>query len=102
MGALGTGRTVIETKRCAKEEGQDEMGEWQPIETAPKDGTHILGWAKRFACPRAIYWQPCGDRNYPHPEGGFWLSVIGKKHSGLATHWMPLPEPPLMSEAKRA
>jgi len=65
---------------------------WKPIETAPQDGTFVL-----------LY-----DDGYKHSsnsyliaqfDGGVWW---GKKtNSGRAiiwqeaTHWMPLPEPPV-------
>lgn len=57
-----------------------KMMEWQPIETAPKDGTSILvsnGWK----CA-AVYWWP--------------MVWMGTTHNGMRspTHWMPLPEAP--------
>lgn len=68
--------------------------EWQGIESAPKDGTVILGW--RFY-PVAIMWT--GDHEWA------WEAVQLDGYSKLAsnafiegdialTHWMPLPEPP--------
>lgn len=59
--------------------------EWQPMETAPKDGRYILTWSKgggRSIMYRSLYsdgW--CEDH-----DGG------EEKH--FPTHWMPLPEPP--------
>jgi len=66
---------------------------WQPIETAPKDGTVILGW-RRY--PVAIRWH----RSY---QGFMWHACILDStmyemcftgDDQLLTHWMPLPNPP--------
>lgn len=72
--------------------------QWQPIETAPKDGTVILvnnpiksysnkkyykypvvmAWANRYITEgRESYYWKSFNHGYPKP-----------------THWMPLPEPP--------
>jgi hypothetical protein len=69
------------------------MSEWQPIETAPKDGTKVIlngigesGWnndnIKEFEIVATGYfkfklWQ----------TGSIWRWKT-------PTHWMPLPEPP--------
>jgi hypothetical protein len=73
------------------------MSEWQPIETAPKDGTNIDLWAKRWRSDNdgffyrrfpECYWSN-GDSmtnrhaNWVHLEEGWY-----------PTHWMPEPEPP--------
>jgi hypothetical protein len=69
------------------------MSEWQPIETAPKDGTHII-----------LFWPYVTDEG--HVTSGYWYlpgeGEIAGWHSwdvnGYATpptHWMPLPAPPL-------
>lgn len=67
------------------------MTEWQPIETAPKDGTRVLLWngQEMFV---AHWWNP--SRSCPA-----WFFFFGStsENDGTvpnATHWMPLPEPP--------
>jgi hypothetical protein len=66
------------------------MSDWQPIETAPKDGSRFLGgwWDKRHGwCWAGCRWEIPGvgvyETAYPYAEGG-----------GRPTHWLPLPEPP--------
>jgi hypothetical protein len=68
-------------------------GQWQPIETAPRDGSLVL-------------LQPCDHRELPFigswdHVGRFttspkmWLGyTYGAMSEGDVTHWMPLPEPP--------
>lgn len=64
------------------ESGQDG---WQPIETAPKDGTWILIWGEQWS-------------GAPIPDVGHWDDDDWRddEHTVLAfaTHWMPLPAPP--------
>lgn len=61
---------------------------WQPLETAPKDGTHVLmyradgfseAWWKKEPGLMGVYW---GGKGWWYPS-----------HS-LPTHWMPLPSAP--------
>jgi hypothetical protein len=57
--------------------------EWQPIETAPKDGTSFLVWrAGRFNSVDKTCWY-AGEVLQP-----------SKEHIDSCTHWMPLPESP--------
>lgn len=75
--------------------------EWQPIETAPKDGTWIIvfgGYAadddadRTFAIVQWSNYLNCG-KTYPRwmfawYDGGYY----GRYYD--PTHWMPLPPPP--------
>lgn len=72
--------------------------DWQPIETAPKDGTEVL------------LYSPSAPRNCQPPYivaiGSWTTSVVGDafwplhwagwpNHDHPPTHWMPLPQPPV-------
>lgn len=69
------------------------MGEWQKIESAPKDGTSMLvvngywmitaHWHRGFHC-----WATCGPTYERLPA------------DEQPTHWMPLPAPPADGEVK--
>jgi hypothetical protein len=76
------------------------VNEWQPIETAPKDGSDILG---------AWHWSYT-DEDTGETESGWcidkchwvedenstgWRASI---NAARPTHWMPLPDPPKESE----
>lgn len=64
---------------------------WQPIETAPKDGTFVLLYERE---------------QYGHREGGVFMAMWDKNKGcwmlckctdlddELITHWMPLPDAP--------
>lgn len=56
------------------------MSEWQPIETAPRDGSVIQ--------VRQGHWGPFHVRW----TAGIWKAV--EYSAGRPTHWQPLPEPP--------
>lgn len=77
------------------------MSEWQPIETAPKDGTEFIAF-----CEDGDYWL---IRWFPTPSENEHLleryaSARGAWCAGkdvgeavvipCLSHWMPLPEPP--------
>ena len=72
---------------------QDKSADWQPIETAPKDGTAVLVWNKGCGCWVASYrlpmrGEPQNESHYVHEwrdGGGRWASP---------TKWMPLPPTP--------
>ena len=74
--------TALEAKGLVIEQG------WQPIETAPKDGTRYIG-----------YQGTSGD--YEGQTDVCWYS-LECHHNGVLsffpTHWRPLPEPPARGE----
>ncbi len=68
------------------------MTDWQPIETAPRDGTKIIAWRPAVGVADTMYyaeyegltggaWHWADDGDAPHVER-------------QPTHWMPLPPPP--------
>mgnify|MGYP003501912451 FL=1 len=78
--------------------------DWQPIETAPKDGTDILVYFAPITGRLSGWWKVSWENLYGDrtPADGSWC-VDDNKHgpyplrgycAGDDTHWMPLPEPP--------
>lgn len=78
------------------------MSEWQPIETAPKDGTRVLVYG-------TYQWEDYLDRQQTgavtayYIAADFWddedigwvlISTNPYRDRAQPTHWMPLPEPP--------
>jgi len=60
-----------------------DSAEWQPITTAPKDGTQIL--ATNGLNTVVIFW---------HTESKSWTPSINP------IHWIPIPHPPAQEERK--
>lgn len=65
---------------------QSGEGLWQPIETAPRDGTGVLVYAPYGGgfVTQSYY------KEMPH-NGHMWVVDCGEI---CPTHWMPLPQPP--------
>ena len=79
---------AAEIARLRAELAAAEAAAWQPIATAPRDGTWILGWSQRDMQPFRISW----GRN--HRGDLAWCSVGGSFVDGYVTHWRPTPTPP--------
>jgi hypothetical protein len=88
--------------------------QWQPIETAPKDGTRILLWTstritesdiqyveticegEHLDCAQIGQWDwPCNAPMRQH-QGEWSKQIIGEP-----THWQPLPAPPLAAAIRK-
>lgn len=70
------------------------MSEWQPIETAPRDGTRLLVYsthaeAKGFVSIAVDFW------SMPRHKRGYSGWGQFNANNWPATHWMPLPDPPV-------
>lgn len=71
------------------------MSEWQPIETAPRDGSPVLIIDATAKTPQAYFghwhgeWRLGSVENWYDEDAGYCLGFLPG-----ATHWMPLPEPP--------
>lgn len=63
---------------------QEQLNGWQFIDTAPKDGTPILGFVDKvmYVC----WWDGLG--------WSFFVDGRGSRFAFFPTHWMPLPMPP--------
>jgi len=64
----------------------DRGTRWLPIETAPVGGTFIVGWRDRVGQWCLGVGSRIGNGPIRSLEGGADLK---------ATHWLPVPEPPL-------
>lgn len=58
---------------------------WQPIETAPKDGTRVL-------LVNPLCWVGAGSFRDGYQGPAFYFE--GSTLKSHPTHWMPLPPPP--------
>lgn len=70
------------------------MSDWQPISTAPKDGTVIQVWHAIHGCPVSVMWKEEGFRF--RGEILHWIerTYTSSWPERAFTHWMPLPQPP--------
>ena len=66
---------------------------WQPIETAPKDGTKLLlVWREKS--PRSLPFVIEGQWHVARDGDEFWWSPSPMRWAVEPTHWMPLPDLP--------
>lgn len=71
--------------------------EWQPIETAPRDGTPVLILTNYGKMATAY----SRERKVSDKDGSEygWIDYMRPQHGyGSVTHWMPLPTPPKEGE----
>lgn len=72
-----------------------EWMEWQPIETAPKDGRARLLWVPERQSTFCATWRAESDPIGEYVPAG-WVIFGGDWRAFLqsASHWMPLPDAP--------
>ena len=73
------------------------MSDWQPIETAPMDGTPILVFSPDSIEPHifTVIWTDWVDAENGEVIEGNWTDLCDDQEFGATiTHWQPLPEPP--------
>ncbi len=67
---------------------------WQPIETAPRDGTEVIMFG--HGCLGAGFYEAGG--NYRRGDDGWWWEMdrgdLLTAKNADPTHWRPLPDPP--------
>lgn len=78
----------------------EQAQKWEPIETAPKDGTPILLHRNGHGVDVG-YWRPTDDslRKKPVPCWRYRRShSISYDRAHQPTHWQPLPPPPTQAQ----
>lgn len=87
----GAGKTLPSTSEPAPET-QADATPWQPIETAPRDGTSILACDVLMGDSCAVVFWFDDDK---WPTGWQWATADGTGyHVDKFTHWIPVPEQP--------
>lgn len=67
---------------------------WQPIETAPRDGTHILAFPVLLDVACVVSWHGKG-------HAGYWrLPMTEKVTPYQPTMWMHVPKPEVIASAE--
>lgn len=85
----------------------EERETWQPIESAPKDGTLVDVWLGNADPEECEFY--CGSKDYRRSTGWRYQHGRFRPHVGLMlpvvtvfpTHWMLLPAPPTTKEQEQ-
>jgi hypothetical protein len=68
--------------------------QWQPIETAPRDGSSVIIGCAGKGSGEGVYATEPGWKGWPEP-GWYWVGEDADLARPIEpTHWMPLPPPP--------
>jgi hypothetical protein len=92
-GPINVAASVAATIARLGEQAAALVPSWQPIETAPRDGTRIVAWVDGQnwrRCEVILWWRSSSSADARwHRDAERTLAV-----SGTPTRWMPLPEAP--------
>ncbi len=68
---------------------------WQPIETAPKDGTRLILWGREDGVGEPRVWLGSWSTGCWYAPS--WVAYEHRSETEYLqpTHWMPVPEPPV-------
>ena len=91
-GSIATWVNFQEDAKATLDVAEDAA--WEPIGTAPKDGTWILGWRDeeqddKWSNCEVVKWRTRG-RNSTNLPGWYDSRIFPQ----TVTHWRPLPPPP--------
>jgi len=81
------GLTLLESEMHDIEHVVLRMDQWQPIATAPKDGTRIFAYEPGLPEEDDNYWVLFWDHDK-------WTDPYEEYETYHPTHWQPLPEGP--------
>lgn len=85
------GKNHHSSHKEASDRWNSRAPQWQPIETAPKDGRPVLVTASHITGPNGepVVWAAVFVQKL-----GRWVSTWDGEPLNDATHWQPLPAPP--------
>lgn len=71
--------------------------DWQPIDTAPRDGTPVLLYCPELEVDKYVVGRYDNEVKHEGPYGRFCWTTLDMDESiaeRCVSHWMPLPKPP--------
>jgi hypothetical protein len=87
----------VEALQAQLAEARAGLAQWQPIETAPKDGTAIDLWSAHDLRVADAAWDVTEHGRVDEPDVYGWTTSQGHgsvEYLGPFIHWMPRPAPP--------
>lgn len=71
---------------------------WQPIETAPRDGTVVFVWHVKSLNKYAAFDTNVRQARYLAEREEWQVESVGGNVAPVVTHWMPIPPAPKEGE----
>lgn len=86
-----TGKSIKGTEYVRR----DTLPCWQPIATAPRDGTYFLGFGPDYDVPMTMRWGIVNERQAVLDDQPLRWGFEGYGYTFPdVTHWMPIPKGP--------